>query len=87
MSRPRRLQWEAPERPSPKHPIRDTLVVYGAFAVIIVLFAWITGGGVVKAAVVGVVFFAVASTWNVYRLRAKAAGGSRRGTDEKEPRR
>ena len=86
MSRPRRLQWDVPDRPPPKHPIRDTLLVYGAFAVIIVLVAWATGGGVAKAAVVGVIFFAVASAWNVYRLRAKAAAVARRDTDEGTPR-
>ena len=87
MSRPRRLQWDVPDRLPPKHPIRDTLLVYGAFAVIIVLVAWATGGGVARAAVVGVVFFAVASAWNVYRLRAKAAAVARRDGDEGTPRR
>ena len=32
----RRLQWGLPEAPPPKHPYRDTLIVYGALAILIV---------------------------------------------------
>jgi membrane protein implicated in regulation of membrane protease activity len=81
MSRPRRLQWELPESPPPKHPYRDTLLVYGAFAVIIVLLAWATGGGVAKAALVAVIFFVVASAWNVYRWRIRARAAARRNAE------
>ena len=28
----RRLQWGLPETPRPRHPYRDTLIVYGALA-------------------------------------------------------
>ena len=46
MTRPRRLRWGVPEQPLPKHPYRDTLILYGVFAALIVLVAWLTGGGV-----------------------------------------
>ena len=73
----RRLQWGVPEAPPPKHPYRDTLIVYGALALLIVVVAWLTNGAVGKAAVIAVFFFVVASGWSVYRwrsrLRAEAA--------------
>ena len=45
--RQRRLRWDAPARDSsiPKHPYRDTALVYGGMALVVVLIAWATGGG------------------------------------------
>jgi membrane protein implicated in regulation of membrane protease activity len=60
-----------PESPPPKHPYRDTLIVYGVLAILIVLFAWLTNGAVGKAAVIAVFFFVVASAWSVYRWRSR----------------
>jgi nicotinamide riboside transporter PnuC len=82
MSRPRRLRWGLPENPLPKHPYRDTLFVYGAFAVIVVLVAWATGGAVANAAIVAIVFFVVASGWSMYRWRARLHDAARRAADD-----
>ena len=71
MSRPRRLFWGVPEQPAPKHPYRDTLIIYAVFAVLIVLMAWLTGGGVARAAMVAVLFYVVASAWSVSRWRMR----------------
>jgi membrane protein implicated in regulation of membrane protease activity len=71
VSRPRRLRWGVPEPPPPKHPYRDTLIVYGVFAVAIVLVAWVTGGGIERAAIVAVAFYVVACSWSIYRWRAR----------------
>jgi nicotinamide riboside transporter PnuC len=69
---PRRLQWGmVPDTPPPKHPYRDTLILYAVFAVIIVLVAWATGGGVLHAFVIAVLFYVVASGWSVYRWRLR----------------
>ncbi|HEX4527000.1 MAG TPA: hypothetical protein VH108_09720 [Gaiellaceae bacterium] len=67
----RRLQWGLPEAPPPRHPYRDTLLVYGVLAVLIVIAAWLTGGAVGKAAVIAVFFFVVASGWSLYRWRRR----------------
>jgi membrane protein implicated in regulation of membrane protease activity len=67
----RRLQWGLPESPPPRHPYRDTLLVYGVLATLIVVVAWLTGGAVGKAAVIAAFFFVVASAWSVYRWRRR----------------
>jgi hypothetical protein len=67
----RRLQWGAPETPPPKHPYRDTLLVYAGFSIVLVLVAWLTGGGVKRAAAVAVLFFVVATAWTSYRFYVK----------------
>jgi membrane protein implicated in regulation of membrane protease activity len=82
MSRPRRLQWELPDTPPPKHPYRDTLLVYAGLAAIVVLVAWATGGAVGRAAEVAVAFFVVASAWNVYRWRTKVREAERRAAED-----
>ena len=68
---PRHLRWGLPEPPVPKHPYRDTLLVYGFFAVLVVLLAWLTGGNVGKAIVVAIVVWAAASVWGIARWRQR----------------
>jgi Flp pilus assembly protein TadB len=84
MSPSRYLRWGAPDPPPPKHPYRDTLIVYGAFALIVVLVAWATGGDVKKAAVVAGAFFLVATAWNTYRLHQRKRA-ERARTEERQP--
>jgi uncharacterized membrane protein len=60
-----------PEQAPPKHPYRDTVLVYGGLAIIVVLIAWVTGGAVGKAAIIASLFFIVATTWNIVRWRAR----------------
>jgi Flp pilus assembly protein TadB len=81
MSAPRRLRWSAPEGSSTRHPYRDTVIVYACLALIVVLVALATGGGIVRALVVAAVFFAVASGWAFYRLRRRARA-ARRGLEQ-----
>ena len=82
MSRPRRLQWGVPEQPPPKHPYRDTLIIYAVFAALIVVVAWLTGGGVARAALVAVLFYVVAATWSVARWRTRLREEAERARDE-----
>jgi Flp pilus assembly protein TadB len=67
----RKLEWGGPPHQPTKRPYRDTFLVYGALAVVVVIVAWLTGGSLARAVVVALAFFAAASLWNVYRLRTR----------------
>jgi hypothetical protein len=69
----RRLQW-GPSSPRPQHLYRDTLLTYGTLAVVIVLFAWLTGGSVGQAAAIAALFFLVACAWSGVRWRRRLGG-------------
>jgi Flp pilus assembly protein TadB len=74
----RLLRWEMPGGMPPKHPYRDTLIVYATFAAIVVLVAWATGGAIGRAFAFAAVFFVIACGWSWsrwYRRRRDAARG------------
>jgi len=58
-------------RPRPSRPYRDSALVYGAFAVIVVVVAAATGGKVIWAVILASCAFALATgwTWRSIRLR------------------
>jgi membrane protein implicated in regulation of membrane protease activity len=72
----KRLRWESPteERSLPKHPYRDTALVYGGMSIVVVLVALLTGGDMGKAILIAVSFFVVATlwTWRNWRNRLRA---------------
>jgi hypothetical protein len=78
------LRWEGPteQRPLPKHPYRDTALVYGGMSAFIVLVAALTGGDVGKAIVISVLVFLAATlwTWRHWRNRLRV----RRTQERKE---
>ena len=68
-----KLKWGGiPDLPPPKNPVRDTLLVYGALSLIIVLISWLTGGSVGRAVMIAAFFFVVASGWTIFRFRSRA---------------
>jgi membrane protein implicated in regulation of membrane protease activity len=69
--KPRHLRWGLPEAPVPKHPYRDSMLVYGFFAALVVLLAWVTGGSVGKAALIAVAVWAAATIWSIARWRQR----------------
>ncbi len=73
MSTPRRLRWGGrPDPPTTRHPYRDTAIVYGALAAVVVVVALATGGGLAKALIVAAVFFAIATGWSFYRIHRRS---------------
>jgi membrane protein implicated in regulation of membrane protease activity len=67
----RRLEWGVADAPPTQHPYRDTLLVYGGLALVIVVLAWATGSPLGKSALIAAVFFAFASIWSVARWRSR----------------
>ena len=59
------------EPPRSRHPFRDTVIMYGVLAIVIVLVAAFTGGGVTRAIVVAAVFFIGATAWSWWRYRRR----------------
>ncbi len=78
---PQRLRWGVPEQPPPKRPYRDTLLVYGALAVLVVVIAWATGGPLGKSVLIAAAFFVVATAWNIWRWRIRLRDEARRQQD------
>ena len=62
----KRLRWDSPDRgrPVPKHPYRDTAILYGVLAVLVVVIASATGGDAVNAAITALFVFIVATLWS-----------------------
>jgi hypothetical protein len=65
------LRWGLPESPVPKHPYRDSMLVYGFFALLVVLLAWITGGPIGRAIVMAAFVWVAATVWSVARWRQR----------------
>jgi membrane protein implicated in regulation of membrane protease activity len=59
------------------------LLVYAVFAVLIVVVAWATGGGVRRALVIAVAFYVVASAWSVSRWRTRLREEAQRAREER----
>ena len=75
----RRLRWDDdPAWKPPKHPYRDTALVYAGFAVVIVVFATATGGGLVRALVFAGLFWAAATGYGIVKWRRRLRERQRR---------
>ena len=68
----KRLRWEQHgRRPVPKHPYRDTAVLYAVLAGLVIGVTALTGGNVRKSVVLAVALFVAATAWGWYRWRAR----------------
>jgi nicotinamide riboside transporter PnuC len=76
----RRLSWQdVPDRPTPKHPYRDSALAYFGLAVLVVVVAWLTGGSIGRALVWGVFAFVIATGWSWWRWHKRLEAERRRG--------
>jgi heme O synthase-like polyprenyltransferase len=67
----KKLRWQLDERTLPKHPYRDSAIIYGSLATLVVAIAAATGGNVVKAVIVAAAVFLGATLYSWWRFRAK----------------
>jgi hypothetical protein len=65
------------ERPLPRHPFRDSAILYAILAGVIILVSAFTGGGVTRGVVAAIGFFVFATGWSWWRFRARSTGGGR----------
>jgi hypothetical protein len=72
----------------PKHPYRDTAILYGVLALLVVVIAYATGGDVVKALVTAIFVYIVATLWSWRswrnRLRARRCARNKRSGCERD---
>jgi len=77
VTRTRHLRWRSPERTIPKHPYRDSLLLYAFLAVLVVVVAWLGGGSIVRGVVIAVAAWLAASAWSVVRWRQRLQRSTR----------
>ncbi len=88
MKTPRLLNWPVEETKPIKHPYRDTMIVYGALAIVIVVIAAATGSDVGKAVVIAALFYVAATAWSLaswrrrLRKRRSADAAAQGGVEE-----
>ena len=64
--------------PLPKHPYRTAAIVHGSLALVIVVFALLTGGAAEKAVGVAVAYFVIATGWTWWRFRRQVRSAESR---------
>ena len=67
----RRLRWNVPSTSTSKHRLRDTIVLYGGFSVVILILGVALGRGFGRTLVIAAAVFVLSSLWAVYRLRRR----------------
>jgi membrane protein implicated in regulation of membrane protease activity len=65
------MKWDVPGVPASQHPVRDSMIIYGVLAIVIVAISGLTGGGWTRAVVVAAAFFVGASAWSWWRSRRR----------------
>ena len=75
-----RWRWLFPVVDEPrrtKRPYRDTAIFHLVLAALIVVVAFATGGGLLRALVFALVFFFAATAWSWWRWRERLAAERR----------
>ncbi|MSO57640.1 MAG: hypothetical protein EXQ77_01200 [Thermoleophilia bacterium] len=66
-------------RPIPKHPYRDSALLYGSFAVVLVAAGAATGSDLWRTVGIAGAFFVLATGWAWFRFRQRIRAAARNG--------
>ena len=64
--------------PTPHRPYRGSAILHGILSVVILAVAAISGGSPVRALVVAVAYFVIATGWTWFRFRQRESRGDHR---------
>jgi Flp pilus assembly protein TadB len=67
----RKLRWDGTPRTIPKHPYRDSAILYAVLAGVVVGVTALTGGNMRAALIVAPVLFVVATGYSWWRWRQR----------------
>ena len=67
----KKFRWETPARTIPKHPYRDSAVLYAALAGVFVGATAVTGGDVPRSVFVALALFVAATAYSWWRWRER----------------
>jgi hypothetical protein len=67
----KKFRWEAPGRQVPKHPYRDSAVLYAVLAGLLVGATALTGGDVSRSVLLACVLFVAATAYSWWRWRER----------------
>ncbi len=76
----KQIQRATDALPLPSHPYRDSAIFYGVLAALLVGVTYWTGGGILRAVLVAVGFFVVATAFTWLRFRNKIAERDEEGS-------
>jgi hypothetical protein len=65
------LRWDRPRRPIPRHPYRDTAILYAVLAGVVVGGTALTGGDVRRAIIIACALFVGATAYSWWRWRER----------------
>ncbi len=67
----RKLRWDGTPRTVPRHPYRDSAIVYAVLAGVVVGVTALTGGNMRAALIIAPVLFVVATGYSWWRWRQR----------------
>lgn len=70
-TRKKRLRWGGSPRRLPAHPYRDSAIVYGILAAVVVGVTALTDGNLGAALIIAPLLFVVATAYSWWRLRQR----------------